>query len=296
MEEKDQPCGGCVRFVAISDTHGKHASLRLPPGDVLVHTGDFTENGDADQIDSFCKWLSEQPHGRKILIAGNHDLTLHGASYERACRDWGVPVDGCEAERCAAARARIAAVPDLEYLCCSGTEVEGIAIWGAPWVPVCGGVFTRERGQPLREVWDQIPAAVDVLLTHGPPRGHGDLCVPRGLGMGRKHAGCTELLEAVTQRVRPAYHVFGHIHEGHGTTTDGTTTFVNASSCTARGQCVQPPIVFDVPVRAKATAGDDGSRIRRPARCCCFTCLQELDDQLSRVRQAADDLGDHDST
>ena len=90
------------------------------------------------------------------------------------------------------------------------------------------------RGEPLREVWAQIPTDVDVLLTHGPPRGHGDLCFPTRLGMGRKHVGCDELLTAVTTRVKPQFHVFGHIHEGYGVTTDGVTTFVCAPCCTRR--------------------------------------------------------------
>ena len=238
-----------VRFVAISDTHGKHAMLEVPFGDVLVHTGDFTERGDLAEIEAFCEWMAEQPHARKIVIAGNHDLTLDGAGYEQACRDWGFARDGHEAERCAMARAKLAAVPRLEYLCCSGTKVDGVQVWGAPWVPPCGGVFTKKRGPELAQIWAQIPTDTDVLLTHGPPHGHGDLCIPRGFGMPRRRAGCRDLLDAVMQRVRPAFHVFGHIHEGYGTTTDGTTTFVNASSCTVRGQCVQPPMVFDVPIR-----------------------------------------------
>lgn len=28
------------------------------------------------------------------------------------------------------------------------------------------------------------------------------------------HAGCVELFNTVTQRVKPLVHVFGHIHEG----------------------------------------------------------------------------------
>lgn len=31
-----------VRIICISDTHGYHADLNLPDGDILVHTGDFT--------------------------------------------------------------------------------------------------------------------------------------------------------------------------------------------------------------------------------------------------------------
>lgn len=53
-----------------------------------------------------------------------------------------------------------------------------------------------------------IPDDTDVLITHTPPVGHGDLC---SSGV---RAGCVELLTTVQKRVKPKYHVFGHIHEG----------------------------------------------------------------------------------
>ena len=38
---------------------------------------------------SFCAWLRAQPHKRKIVIAGNHDLSLHGGSYAHTGQVWG---------------------------------------------------------------------------------------------------------------------------------------------------------------------------------------------------------------
>ena len=119
-----------------------------------------------------------------------------------------------------------------------------------------------------RAKWRQIPTGTDVVVTHGPPLGHGDLC-SSGL-----RAGCLDLLDELQGRVKPAFHVFGHIHEGYGTTTDGTTTFINAASCTVRGQCTQPPMVFDVPKRQPMCEAAERGTV--PAQCCCFTCLQEL--------------------
>ena len=55
-------------------------------------------------------------------------------------------------------------------------------------------------------------------------------------------------------RVKPAYHVFGHIHEGYGATTDGRTTFLNGSTCTFNYRPDNAPLVFDVP--AKDWTGD----------------------------------------
>ena len=44
---RDPQVPGTVRFVAISDTHNKHAKLDVPPGDVLLCAGDFTYYGTA---------------------------------------------------------------------------------------------------------------------------------------------------------------------------------------------------------------------------------------------------------
>jgi len=64
-----------VRIVCISDTHGQHAKLSVPAGDVLIHAGDFMAFGDTPkEIVDFNHWLGKQPHRFKVVIAGNHDL------------------------------------------------------------------------------------------------------------------------------------------------------------------------------------------------------------------------------
>jgi predicted phosphodiesterase len=63
-----------VRVICISDTHGQHAALRVPDGDILIHAGDFMTYGNAPrEIIDFNTWLGRQPHAHKIVIAGNHD-------------------------------------------------------------------------------------------------------------------------------------------------------------------------------------------------------------------------------
>lgn len=59
-------------------------------------------------------------------------------------------------------------------------------------------------------------------------------------------------------QIRPRYHCFGHIHEGHGVTTDGTTTFVNASTCNLQYKPVNEAIVFDVEKRPDDRADIEG--------------------------------------
>lgn len=73
----------------------------------------------------------------------------------------------------------------------------------------CKWAFNVPRGQQCLEKWENIPDGVDLLITHTPPLGHGDLCCS---GV---RAGCVELLATVQKRVKPKYHVFGHIHEGN---------------------------------------------------------------------------------
>ncbi|XP_070534012.1 metallophosphoesterase MPPED2-like [Ptychodera flava] len=88
---------------------------------------------------------------------------------------------------------------------------------------------------------EQIPEGIDILITHGPPLGHGDKT------MSEQRAGCVELLNTIQKRVKPKYHIFGHIHEGYGMTSDGYTTYINASTCTLRYRPINKPVIFDLP-------------------------------------------------
>jgi hypothetical protein len=61
------------------------------------------------------------------------------------------------------------------------------------------------------DAWSEtIPSDTDILVTHTPPKYHLDLPLPDGLG-------CEHLLAEV-RRVKPALHVFGHVHWGAGRT------------------------------------------------------------------------------
>ena len=236
---------GTLRFVVISDTHSRERKVTIPPGDVLLHCGDFTNVGKQAEIAEFCEWFGAMPHARKILIAGNHDLSLHGASFASTGPRFGHTQGEMKLrEISATCREMIRRIPNCEYLLDSGTCVGGINIWGSPWQPeFCEWAFNLPRGARCREKWRLIPADTDVLLTHGPPLGHGDLC---SNGM---RAGCLDLLDEVQSRVRPSHHCFGHIHEGFGCTSDGQTTFVNASTCTLQYRPDHPALCFDLPRR-----------------------------------------------
>lgn len=87
-----------VRVVCISDTHNRQPLL--PPGDILIHAGDLTENGSFDEIQAQLHWLSSQSHTHKIVVTGNHDVLdeaflekyperRYGDRRTKAQLDWG---------------------------------------------------------------------------------------------------------------------------------------------------------------------------------------------------------------
>jgi len=83
-----------------------------------------------------------------------------------------------------------------------------------------------------------IPSELDILVTHGPPTGHGGMTL-------NGDAGCDDLLLAV-QKINPLVHVFGHIHEGYGVSQNKHTTFINASNLNLRYRPINNPVVFDI--------------------------------------------------
>ena len=58
------------------------STVCLVSGDVLIHTGDFSNTGEPEQIEDLHVWLCSQPHKWKIVIAGNHDVTMDAAYYK----------------------------------------------------------------------------------------------------------------------------------------------------------------------------------------------------------------------
>lgn len=232
-----------IRFVCISDTHGKieGSKLHMPPGDVLLHAGDFTQKGHMNEIQKFNSYLGALPYKVKVVIAGNHDLTFDDNITEASLRTFGVQkstVQSYLSERGLKSVKQM--LTSAIYLEDSLVTVCGIKIYGAPWQPVfCDWGFNLNRGEDILKKWQTIPADLDILMTHGPPVGHGDLTG------GNNNVGCVELLNTIQKRVKPKFHVFGHIHEGYGVTSDGYTTFINASTCTRRYLPTNAPIVFD---------------------------------------------------
>mmetsp|Transcript_11338 Transcript_11338/g.38645 ORF Transcript_11338/g.38645 Transcript_11338/m.38645 type:complete len:269 (+) Transcript_11338:47-853(+) len=221
-----------LRLVLVSDTHGLHRQLAVPPGDVLVHAGDFTRYGREEDAQDFGAWLKELPHAHKIVAFGNHEANAPWR------RDLG------------------ATLPGATTLCNGGTEVPLHDEGAAPLRLFAPDFCWPMHPSANNPAYSLIPAGVDVLVTHGPVKGHLD-----GEGVA---LGCPCLLEHV-RRARPRLVVCGHIHGSHGACwgkaagTEGTL-FVNAANAAPEKRHVigWAPVVVDLVPRV--AVGAEGAK------------------------------------
>jgi len=191
--------------------------MHIPDGDILIHAGDFTEHGTLVEAEAFDRFLATLPHKHKLVVAGNHDSAFETRPSEAA-----------------------SVMRHCTYLQDSSVRINGITFYGSPWQPwFMDWAFNLPRGKALREKWQMIPEQTDVLITHSPPMGYGD-CIYSG-----DRVGCEDLI-TVVERIKPRLHIFGHIHEGYGTSQNEHTTFINACSCNMKNQPKNAAIVVEI--------------------------------------------------
>ena len=217
-----------LTLVCVSDTHGDHEAVTLPGGDVLVHAGDITAHGTESDLLRFLEWFGTRDFSHRLFVAGNHDGFL---------------------ERDAGRAARLAREAGVTWLNDSGVTLEGVAFWGSPITPrFLDWAFMRDPGADIERHWAMIPEDTDVLVTHGPPFGVLDEIEREGGKTER--TGCPSLLARI-DAVRPALHLFGHIHEGRGRITRGDVTHLNVSTMNRHYRIAHPPVVVEIPTGDK---------------------------------------------
>lgn len=211
----------------IADLHGNYPDLE--GGDLLIVAGDLTAGDAFPEYVGFFNWLRRQRYRRKVLVAGNHDNHL--------LRLYTIPEEET----------------DLSYLCDSGTEFEGLKIWGSPWTKSFPGMnphckaFTLDTEEELAEKWALIPDDTDILITHSPPYGILDRVDFSEDDSSAINVGSTSLAKFVGARVKPPrFWIWGHIHESYGFKTSFLTQYVNASHVNGHYQPVNKPIRIEL--------------------------------------------------
>ncbi|KAI9812175.1 MAG: hypothetical protein M1827_004841 [Pycnora praestabilis] len=196
-------------------TDRENHEFGLPKGDVLIHAGDLSNQGSLSELRKTVEWLEKADFEAKIVVAGNHDITLdadfysqHGAYFHNQQPQ--NPVDCINLFETSSS---------ITYLNHETTKIQlekqdgpqtTFKIFGSPYSPSKGlwafGYSTDEASG----LWDQIPLDSDIVITHTPPKYH---CDESRI---RQAAGC-EVLRQTLWRVRPRLAVCGHIHEARGT-------------------------------------------------------------------------------
>lgn len=214
-----------MKIVALSDTHGQHNAVKIPKCDVLIFAGDWTAGVHAQEQETwaFAAWLSKQPAKHKIVIAGNHELV---------------------AEQKPDVVAEI--LGDVStYLIDRGAIIDGVYFWGSPYTPAFNNWAFGYPPQMAGAQWAKIPPRVDVLVTHGPPKGVLDMAFSDHYG---PQLGCPELLDKYSPGgfdIAPKIHIFGHIHDsGGGDSRRAGTRFYNVSVLNESYRLVRGPRVI----------------------------------------------------
>ncbi|KAI9666957.1 MAG: hypothetical protein M1831_001462 [Alyxoria varia] len=228
-----------VRFLIISDTHTVELMPELftpdrpfrdplPKADVLIHCGDLTMMGRLEEYQQTISMLDKIDAELKLVIAGNHDRSLDAAFWKDPekpfMRDHADHERALELWTETAPRKGITYLDEDTHTFTLKSSGATFTVYSSQWTPAFGGwAFPYARAQdrfnpekdlaPGRTCIAENPVpdfpGVDVMITHGPPKGHLDFT------RSGEYAGCENLWRAV-RRARPRLHCFGHIHEGWG--------------------------------------------------------------------------------
>ncbi|KAI4864942.1 Metallo-dependent phosphatase [Hypoxylon rubiginosum] len=260
-----------TRFVCISDTH--NCTVKLPKGDVLIHCGDLTNEGSFSELSKQVAWLEKADFECKLVIAGNHDLTLDTDSYEQ----YGNYFHNNTPQNPIGCQKLLTESESLTYLQHESRTIKLTSpsgpgttfdVFGSPYVPACGNwAFQYDHTDAAAEkIWQDIPLSTDILVTHTPAHTH------RDENRYRVAAGC-EILRQAMWRVRPRIALCGHVHDARGVERvrwDLSNKFVRYKELASTYQWEDPGTgneknsLVDLTAKGGKPLDNDGSKVSPP--------------------------------
>ncbi|KAG6029799.1 hypothetical protein E4U41_000277 [Claviceps citrina] len=185
-----------------------NSTVKLPKGDVLSHAGDLTNQGSYSEVGhqppSFPPTLDHACYAQ-------HGHAFHSQQPQSSteCLDLlrGSPSITYLHHESATIRLRPGAGPATQF-----------TVFGSPYSPRHGrwafGYDASAHADgaaspPTTNLWHDIAPDTDIVVTHTPPRNHGDATGEQ------RPRGC-EALRRALWRVRPRLAVCGYIHDGRG--------------------------------------------------------------------------------
>jgi len=208
------------RIWHISDTHSYHRLLTIPENiDIVIHSGDESNYKDQYQNEpefrDFILWFANLPIKHKVFVAGNHSSYVFHNKKEvnQICKNL-----------------------NIIYLEDDWTLVDGISIWGSPITPNFGNWWFMKDRSKMDKLYSSIPEWIDVVVSHGPPKGILDLSYDRSNNL--ESCGCRSLRNHMLNRVKPQLCLFGHIHNTEDIINAGTVKLSNYDTIFSNGSVV----------------------------------------------------------
>lgn len=212
-----------MRVAVTSDWHG-YIPPEIPDCDLVLFAGDmgigetFSHDPEVLVVD-WNNWMVDQPP--MVAVAGNHDFEN---------------------------QVKIMKFLPWQYLEDEMVEVEGLKIWGSPWSNPFGygWAFNMEEEDQV-ELFKQIPDDVDIIISHGPPKGLRDtVSYFDGLAWVNKGVGSDALRKRMEQLENLKLVACGHIHPQYGLQKKWGHTVINGSLCNNQYKPVNKPIVIEL--------------------------------------------------
>jgi len=216
-----------MKVIATSDLHGD-LPLDVPECDLFIIAGDSCPVRGSHEVSDqenwvmgpFRNWIKELPAKNVVFIGGNHDFVMELESFNVDPEKFGA-----------------------HYLRDSGIEIDGLYLYGFPWVPnLPTWAFHADRAT-LQTKIEAIPERTDILISHGPPEN----VLDQVSNPGYPHVGCPFMYQQVERRIQPALYVCGHIHESCGIEADfGNTVYANVAQMDRNYNPINPMVEFDL--------------------------------------------------
>lgn len=185
---------------------------------MIIHSGDESNSRDRYQNEQEClffiDWYKDIKVKYKIFVAGNHSTAIE----------------------CRLIKKQQFTDAGIIYLENESINIEGINIFGSPYTPsFCNWSFMKSRDK-MHNIWENIPLDIDILITHGPPKGILDLSENREHEL--EQCGCLSLYKHV-MKIEPKICAFGHIHQYKGCYNNGTMTISERKTIFSNASCVE---------------------------------------------------------
>ena len=199
--------GEPIRIVHMSDTgnmlEAGKGKEHLPPGTMLIHSGNFTQEGKYEEFVQFDNWLRSvaDTYHYRIVVLGEKDTIKYRDNWDQMK----------------------SLLRGATHVLCDTTEVIcGLRIRGCPWrrETKVHSLLPYRR----RNTYDDIQD-VDIVVSHEPSYGRLD-----SPDSGKTHTGNRDLVEAIKQ-AQPGLHLHGGLVAGRGVYFPVSRSPLTVNSC-----------------------------------------------------------------